>query len=65
MSGPEEGVQHSRDIDEPEDPLPDGAELAFADAGQELGGRFNSRPKGQDAKLPLQMLRTVRKWLES
>ena len=32
--------------------------------GRGLKGRYNARPKGRGAKLPLQILRTVRRWLK-
>ena len=31
---------------------------------RELKGRFNARPKERRAKIPLQILRTVRRWLK-
>ena len=36
--------------------------LRMRDRG--LKGRFNARPKGRRAKLPLQIIRTVRRWLK-
>ena len=32
--------------------------------GRGLKGRYNARPKGRRAKIPLQILRTVRRWLK-
>ena len=64
MPGPEEGAQHSPDIEEPENPLLDGAGLAITDARPGAEGQVQLEAEGAGAMLPLQMLRTVWKWLK-
>ena len=51
----------SRDLKTPYSTVRDWL-LRMRDRG--LGGRFNLMPKGRGAKITLQMLRTVRKWLK-
>ena len=51
----------SRDLKTPYSTVRDWL-LRMRDRG--LRGRFNSRPKGRSAKISIQILRTVRKWLK-
>ena len=64
MPGQEEGPQHTQDIQDLKTAYSTIRDWLLRMRDRGLKGRFNARPKGRRAKLPLQIIRTVRRRLK-